>query len=40
MKNREPNALDAAKHVAMKLAEWGSYAILVYCLCYAWVATP
>lgn len=37
---REPNAFDAAKYVGMKLAEWGCYVILLYCLFYIWVGTP
>lgn len=37
---REPNAQDALAHVAMKLAEWGSYGIIVYCLCIGWSITP
>jgi hypothetical protein len=35
----EPNALDALAHVAVTLAEWASYCILVICLIGFGIAT-
>lgn len=37
---REPNPLDAAAYVAMKIAEWGAYALIVGTICIAWGITP
>lgn len=37
--DREPNAQDALAYVGMKIAEWTSYAIIVYALCKLWGAT-
>jgi len=37
---RKPNPLDAAAYVGVKIAEWTSYAIIVYVICIAWAITP
>lgn len=36
---REPNALDAAAYVAMRIAEYGAYLICGIALCVFWVVT-
>lgn len=38
--NREPNALDAAAYVGMKVAEYGAWAVIAICILGFWVATP
>lgn len=38
--NREPNALDAAASVAMTLAEYVAYAIIIGAPIAAWIMTP
>lgn len=38
--NREPNALDAAASVAMTIAEYVAYAIIMGAPIAAWIMTP
>jgi hypothetical protein len=40
MRDREPNALDAAAYVAMKAAEYASYAIIFGAVAALWIGTP
>lgn len=36
----EPNVHDAVVYVTLKLAEWGCYGVIIYCICHAWTITP
>ncbi len=38
--DREPNALDAAAYVGMKIAHAGAWAIILICVVLFWAATP